>query len=280
MVFNKKWSKKLWVTYSILLLSFVSYSQTLVQAKAIADSAFTRAHFKLAAKTYERVAFFEGETVNFTTYYKLGLCQQALGNIPLALKSFDRAYFLAQTNAKKNEVNFAKIQLLLTQKDFNTALLELFGLIPVDSAQARRKNFLLSVGYFAQQKYEQAEVAFTEALGAQYASQLTPLLRDKRLTRPNPQTAKILSILIPGFGQMYAGDVEAGVNALLLASAIIGSGVYIAQLYTPIDAAVSIIPWYLRYYIGGYAKAEEIAIRKNQENRSEVLNDILLLFEN
>lgn len=49
--------------------------------------------------------------------------------------------------------------------------------------------------------------------------------------------------------------------------------------YTVIDAVVSILPWLQRYWQGGFMKASDIARRKREENREELLMEVYSLFE-
>jgi hypothetical protein len=43
----------------------------------------------------------------------------------------------------------------------------------------------------------------------------------------------------------------------------------------PLDAAIATLPWFQRYYQGGYKKAELIATAKIQEKRYKIYNQLL-----
>ncbi len=48
-----------------------------------------------------------------------------------------------------------------------------------------------------------------------------------------------------------------------------------AVKYKFIDAILSIMPWYQRYYQGGFNRAEKMAEKKRSINRSNYFNEIL-----
>jgi hypothetical protein len=82
-------------------------------------------------------------------------------------------------------------------------------------------------------------------------------------------------MITPGLGQAYSHDLKSGLNSLLLTSGLIALGINISIRYSPVDAIFAILPWYQRYYTGGFGKAGEIASRKRQLKRNEVYNKIL-----
>jgi hypothetical protein len=84
-------------------------------------------------------------------------------------------------------------------------------------------------------------------------------------------------MIIPGLGQVYSHDIKSGINSLLLTSGLIALGVNISLKYSPVDAVFAILPWYQRYYTGGFEKASEIASRKRQLNRNRVYTRVLKL---
>jgi hypothetical protein len=109
------------------------------------------------------------------------------------------------------------------------------------------------------------------------SAELAELFSKKNLLSPSPKRARIMSMILPGLGQTYSGDLKSGLNSLLLTSGLIALGINISIRYRLVDAVFSILPWYQRYYTGGYGKAEEIAIRKRQKKRNEVYTKVLKL---
>ena len=72
----------------------------------------------------------------------------------------------------------------------------------------------------------------------------------------------MLSLIIPGTGQFYSGDIKAGLNSLLLLSGIF----YLGTIVSP-SGLVLIVPLFIKYYIGGAVHAKQIAERKRNEKK-------------
>jgi hypothetical protein len=45
--------------------------------------------------------------------------------------------------------------------------------------------------------------------------------------------------------------------------------------YSIIDAVVSVLPWYQRYYMGGLNNTAELVEKKRQKNRSEAYREVM-----
>jgi len=86
-------------------------------------------------------------------------------------------------------------------------------------------------------------------------------------------------MFLPGLGQVYSGNVTSGLNSLVLTSSFIAIGAGITLVYNPLDALVAILPWYQRYYTGGYNNAEVIAQNKIKKKRNVVYQEIVELVE-
>jgi len=89
-----------------------------------------------------------------------------------------------------------------------------------------------------------------------------------------------MSRIIPGSGQLYAGDIKNGLNSLLLTGGIALLGVHLYNQYSLFDAIMSAFPWFARYYKGGYHKAFEIAYQKRSIRRDRTYKQILKTIEN
>ncbi len=91
----------------------------------------------------------------------------------------------------------------------------------------------------------------------------------ERVAKKNPKTARVLSMILPGAGQFYAGDIKNGLNSLLL-NALLGFWFVTTGLaYTFVDAAATVTPWLFRYYGGGIRRAGEIVEKKEGRAASE-----------
>ena len=78
------------------------------------------------------------------------------------------------------------------------------------------------------------------------------------------------SLIIPGTGQLYSGDIKNGLNSLLLLSGIFYLGTIVSS-----SALVLIVPILCRYYIGGIVHAKQIADRKREEKKNIYYTNLL-----
>ena len=141
----------------------------------------------------------------------------------------------------------------------------------------KRLNFYLATCYFGLEDFDNAKTCFEYCVKLEDIKELSDLFSNKKLLSPSPKKARMMIMILPGLGQAYSGDIKSGLNSLLLTSGLIALGINISFRYHPIDAIASILPWYQRYYTGGYGKAEEIASKKRQFKRNEIYTTILQL---
>jgi hypothetical protein len=96
---------------------------------------------------------------------------------------------------------------------------------------------------------------------------------------PKPKKARILSTILPGLGQLYAGDIKNGINSFILTGGLIVLGINTAINLTLLDALMTVAPWFQRYYMGGYNRAENIAAEKFKEKQNRVFLSILSVYD-
>lgn len=95
--------------------------------------------------------------------------------------------------------------------------------------------------------------------------------------RINPAFSKIANMIIPGSGQIYSGDFKNGLNLTLLLSLLGLLAVNTGVNYSFMDAVITIMPWYQRYYMGGYTKAEQIGIKRKDQKQEQLKSELLTL---
>ena len=85
-------------------------------------------------------------------------------------------------------------------------------------------------------------------------------------------------MIIPGLGQFYAGDIRDGLNSLIISSAFMYLGINTALQYSFIEAT-SVVPWFARYYMGGYNHAKIIMENRIEEKQFSIYQQILKIIE-
>ena len=253
------------------MCSVLVHAQTLEQTLSFADAAFTVGNYPLAISNYQRVIFFGNDSVLFHCYSNIANCYSATNDFVNGNKYYDLAFFLTKSDSLKNELVLKRTENFLHQKKFNEALGELFSLNnKLFGGQPKKSNVYFGIVYFGKEDYTNSEKYFELAVGNDSVKQKTIhdlFIQNKKADRINPRTAEILSIIIPGAGQIYAGDFRNGINSLLINAAFAYLFVNTAQVATLSDAVFTVAPWYFRYFQGGYKHAESIAqVRKDMKH--------------
>ena len=271
----------LWATYSFFIILPV-VAQTTEETVVFADKQFELGNYRLALKEYKRVLFFnDGRNLDYI-YNRIATIYFNQKNYPKAAYNYELAYKTALLDSMKNELIFKKAASYMLDNKFRFAVIELMNLPDSSDKQLNnRKNFYLAVCYWGLYEFDKAEKYFLALIpDTNYAAKnkMEDLFgKKKNLYRPNPRTAKTMSMILPGLGQMYCGDVKNGLNSMVLTGGLVILGIYMTEYYTFLDAFLTAVPWFFRYYKGGYQKAEQIALQKRNIRRNKTYQKILKL---
>lgn len=269
---------------ALLLLISLSFSglvataQDVSQTRAFADSLFSAGHALEALPAYERAAYFMRPDIDAVVLERIADCNLAAGKIETALEYYDHSYFAQTNDSIKKELIFKKSACFIRSHNYKFALMELLSMdTGLDSRFDQKKNFYLGMTWFGMEDYAKSETFFENAVtGYDNKLKIRTIFADpKRFQRPNPKAASWLSIFIPGSGQIYSGEVVSGINSLLLTGSFLALGFYLASVTTVFDAIITALPWFQRYYQGGFQRAAEMAKNKREDNRNKIFNQVL-----
>lgn len=253
---------------------------------AYADQQAGWGNYNEAISLYRRVLFFD--TLNNSSAEvckKLASCYIVTKDYVKAREFSKIAGNLANNDSVRNEMIFQTAYLYLLENDYNYALIELYGINDLGTTYFEsKKNFYLGVALFQQTDYKESREYFAGCIDSADKESLQALNdvfdQIKKIDkRYNPKTAKILSIFIPGSGQVYSGDFKGSVNSLILTAGLAALYINSAINYTFIDATVSILPWLQRYYQGGYENAARSAIIKKERKIKEQYHQVISVIE-
>jgi tetratricopeptide (TPR) repeat protein len=259
--------------FAAQILSAQNFDETV----SFADNQFKSGELATALKTYQRALFFSDGRRNLYLFRQIAEISYLNNDYETAQKYYGLAFNQTGSDSLKTELLFNKASCQILNKNYQLALIDLFSVNDSAEIIEKRLNFYLATCYFGLADFSQAKTYFETCMPVQDTAELARLFTRKNLLSPSPKTARIMSMIIPGLGQTYSGDLKSGLNSLILTSGLIALAVNIGIRYRPIDAILSVLPWYQRYYTGGYGKAEEIAIRRQQQKRSDIYNKILKL---
>lgn len=254
-------------------------AQNLDETIKFADNQFKNNDLTNALKSYQRALFFSDGKETLYLFQQIAEISFLLNDYETAQKYFGLAINQTDNDTLKTELLFNKASCQILNKNYQFALIDLFSVTDTTIMSVKRLNFYLGTCYFGLEDFSRAGSYFKSCVALEDRKEIDNLFSKKNLLSPSPKTARILSMIIPGLGQAYSHDVKSGLNSLLLTSGLIALGINISIKFSPVDAVFAILPWYQRYYTGGFGKASEIATRKRQFNRNKVYSRVLKLTE-
>ena len=265
-----------------LLLAPAGFSQGMSESRAFADALYEEGKLDQALAVYQRIAFFSRPATDPGILLRIADCFYARGELDQALEFYDHSYFSLDTDSLKTEALFKKAACYLRSRNYDFALIELLSLDEqTDPVMEDKRNFYLGMAWFGLEDFEQSASHFMLMPDNQEdQEQIRKLFNNRKLfNRPDPKLASWLSVFVPGAGQFYTGQPLAGINSLLLTGSLITLGFLLASVTSPIDALVTALPWFQRYYQGGFQRAADFARVRRAENRNEAFNRILGILE-
>ena len=264
------------VLFLILITNAVSFGQSLDKTFGFANQLYEQKSYPNAVEAYKRVLFFDSAAVfSNQVFPKIADCLFKLQKYQESAQYYDLAYFSAQDSVLKNAYVLKKISCFLILKQYDYAEVELLGLDEnLALPQKKEKDFNEAVLRFAKGEYDVSEQIF-KSLVSDSAKVDLLFEKNKKVSKISPKKAKIMSMIVPGLGQLYVGDVKNGLNSFVLSVGLFSLGLRSALINNPLDAAISTLPWFQRYYQGGFKKAELIAIARIQEKRYMIYNQLL-----
>ena len=272
--------KKQFILFFSLLLQLNLWGQSVDETKQMADRLYDQKQYHEALYFYQRVAFFSWPEAESAVLARIANCFYAQKDFTRAIEFFDHAYFAATNPSEKTDYLFGKITTYLETKNYHSALIELLGQdFPENSQNHYRKELFLATAYFGLEQYTKAGYHFSESVPLEQKEarhQIELLFENpKDFSRPNPKLALILSAILPGAGQVYAGEPGAGLNSLLLTGTFVGMVLYLSVRIHPIDAILTGLPWFQRYYQGGFDHAERTAELARERRRNQIFQQSL-----
>lgn len=271
------------IVFSVLLLQDAG-AQDLKRTEELGDHYFQSGQISEALYTYQRAVFFSPETSDAELLLKIANCFEINSDFDRSVEYFDHAYFAENSDSLKLEILFRKAAAFIKTQNYHFALIELLGIDTEEgSLNDQRKSLYLATSYYGLENYPLSRDYFIKSVPEQNGNAIEQIeqifSRKRNFSKPNPKLAMWLSVFLPGTGQFYAGDWVAGVNSLLLSGTLVGLTFYMTSLYHPIDAILTVLPWFQRYYQGGFGQAEQLAELKRSRNRNIKYQEILDIIE-
>jgi tetratricopeptide (TPR) repeat protein len=266
----------------LLLTALPATAQDAAQSMAFARQQLLLGNDSLARKTMQRVLFFDRKTYGAECYAALAYANLRLQDYAQSEFYFDLLYQNAPSDSVRYDALLGKAGALLLQAKYLRARLELLNLpTQLTPAWAARRHLYLGACYYGERKWADAERELLELIPADQPAkraELSDLMRKARkYDRKNPKTARLLSIFIPGAGQLYAGDFKNGLNSLILNGLTATWFAYVAATVSFFDAGLLVGSWMFRYYAGGLQRTGAAVETKKRERLQRNFQRILPL---
>lgn len=242
----------------------------------IGNEFFALENYDAAITEYKRFLFFHGDdTQAAETYHRIGLAYRAQGLWQNAIVAMRNAMLQASTLKEKSEYQLDLAVILIAAKNYDLARLELIKVMlrNADVQQTRRSYFLQAVANIYQYRWEEAR----EATKNYTEDEILDKLFDEaeNLQQKNKLLAKVLSAVIPGTGQIYAGKWRSGINALILNGVLGYVAVDTVLEGKYIDAALWSYFIFQRYYRGNLYRAGKAVEEFNEDSSHQAAEKIL-----
>jgi len=262
----------------VMLLSLFCSSITTAEEipLALGDHFFFLGNYDAAITEYKRLLFFYPDDVRVSeVYYNIGLAYRAQRLWQKAITAMRTAVHHATDREKKTEYQLALAVTLIANQNYDLARLELIKVMMRSPSVPlyRRAMFLQTVAYLYQFRWEEARKALQnytadERLDELFASAInTP--------QKSVKAAKILSAVLLGAGQVYAGNWLDGLNALVLNGALGFIAVDAVLDGHYVDAALWATTILFRYYQGNLYHAGKAVEAFNEEGSRQAAEKIL-----
>ncbi len=239
-----------------------------------ADSLFAVQLFQEAAVEYERLVFDSEDTQTINT----ALYKKALSYKNLSLYS-DAILCLKRINQESTDTLFEKLV------KYNLAVLHYLNwqyemvIISAEGIESLNNDsisstivFLKGLAHIHLNEYEAGFACIKQVFDS---NSIPYTINDFKVHKKSKAFAVITSLLLPGTGQIYAGQVKYGLYSFVFnALAAVVSFSFIANGYYIAGANVGIIS-FLRLYIGGAIAAANMIDKKQFQNNQLIINSLL-----
>lgn len=263
--------------FLIISISANSASQNLTDVIGFANQLAENGNFSSAIQEYLRAYFFAPDREKYAIANKIADCYIAENNLKEAKAFCDSAILYSISDSARAESYLKKITCIILDKQFGDALVELNNNeLNFNKHLQAKKNVLTGIAHLGLYDYDNAYNFFIQAIDKNDSTtshKINSLFRSKSKThQPYPLLAGGMSMIVPGSGQMYAGQLIEGVNSLALLAGITYLGISLPPLQILFSSML------MRYYMGGFTRAYRYALQKRENHRQEFSNNVISLF--
>ncbi|MDI6782118.1 MAG: hypothetical protein QME49_08465 [bacterium] len=282
---------KLAVILLIALLNSKVYAsaetqETQKEMFEFADYLFENQNFYQAITEYKRFIFHHPESrmVN-NAYYQIGLCYKCGKKYDMAHDFFEKVLDSQSDsfNSLKMAASMAIARTYIDKGNFEAARFELDELIKDNQAKTSEVYYCKGITYLHEYKWKAAQTEFIRVTDSSndllYKIQKFSPCIEEALHLPylSEKKALLLSTIIPGSGQIYAGNVLDGIISFIFNASMAYFTIERIKADDHLGAGLIVSVGGLRFYHGGRQNALHAAQKANEEMNSQILKKMLPL---
>jgi len=269
--------------YKSIILLFISISISQINPVELARLYYNEGNYLESINEYKRYLFFNKNPVDKPAILiELYKSYQAIENWENAFSTLEKAYLSTDDDSLKDRIYIDKAIMLISIGELQKSeiiLTKIATFTKYDKIK-RESYYWLGLGNLYSYKWSAAKNNMKKYYGESHRQYIDSTFSDAdKLDFKSPKRARILSLFVPGLGQIYAKDYKNGFNSLIINS--ITSYFLLNSIIDNNYFEILIIYFtaFERYYQGSRSNAELIANNYNQNISKQfaesVFNSIL-----
>lgn len=233
-----------------------------VSSLSLADSLYAHGDYYGAATEYERFLFDNpSDDRADETRFQLALAFSRSGEPEKAEDILKGLIDRSPSWGKRART--ALIALYFREKNYPLARMEVNDLLLSNPPPAEKNRLYALAGLLDLEEHNPASAALNFARAGE--DSLCRAARDlERLSGKNPSLAALLSTIVPGTGELYAGRFRIGASALVVNALTVGGVVYTVAHKKYVDAVLIFSFLFPRFYFGSQRNARNFAHAGNE----------------
>lgn len=259
------------ILFILIVFLGLVYSQELKKQLEYADRLYELEQYYDAITEYKRVQFFDDSSnFNYITNLKIALAYKNGAKLDDAEKFLVQAIKYADNKDKifESMITLARINILQRKNQRAAEIINRFLENPEYDDKTDELYYWKGWNYMFADDWEKAAYEFSKLPDAQDLKYICIKTENEKIS---VTFAKVISYILPGSGQIYAGEYLSGLMSL--AWNIVGGYFTIKAVLDDrvFDALVIANLGWLRFYRGNIENAENFAVQKNIKTTNKTM---------
>jgi TM2 domain-containing membrane protein YozV len=259
-------------------------------AALVSDDAFVLARkleteglYGDAVTEYKRVYFFNRDrATRCAVLLAIGMCHARVEEWEPAESALARSVPLCANDDARDERSLVLAQVQIAAADYSAAEFGLLKLVNFSTTESvkRRARFFLGVASTYRYQWERAreylDQVLSDEVDCDVREKIRAALSPERVGGLRSTTlARMLSVIVPGLGQTYAGRPLEGFVSLAINAGLGTWLVFLVAAGDWSDAFAVVNFLFIRFYLGNLSNAEKYTEELNERLNGEIARDVI-----